>query len=259
MSTFRTQAKPEASHVSVAAWMGIVSTVVTVLLTTANAYWSRQIAATDQRLRDKAAELEEKKLDLQVREFGLSEGKERMARYTFVQSLFPSLLNDKDPGHRTLSINLINLALTPNEAERLFDGLKASSDKRAQQVGAEGSDLVALTELVAKVNAAARDLRVGAVEQLIKAHGSNPEAIRQALDLLEPPRLASLSPSGRINVLVFLKSTDRTAWTADQAARFGKAAAIIRQRHVDGVAEIGEQTQEALAAVEAHLKAMSLK
>lgn len=51
---------------------------MTLSLTVLNAYWSREINATDQRLKVKAAELEEKRLELERQNFSLTEGKERL-------------------------------------------------------------------------------------------------------------------------------------------------------------------------------------
>ena len=151
----------------------------------------------------KAAELEEKKLELDRQNFSLSEGKERIARYAFVQNLFSSVLNEKDPGQRTLAVSLINLALTETEATKLFAGLQTSSDKHAQEVGNIGSELLGITNLVMQLDAAARESRVGAVGALIKTYRSDSRAVEQALSLIESPKLEKLSASGRINVLVF--------------------------------------------------------
>lgn len=234
-------------------WLGIVSTVLTLGLTVLNAYWSREINATDQRLKLKAAELEDKKLELERQNFSLTEGKERMARYAFVQSLFGSVLNEKDAGQRTLAVNLVNLALTDSEAAKLFAGLQTSSDKRAQEVGNIGSDLIGITNLVMQVDAAARESRIGAVDTLIKTYRADSRAVDQAISLLEPPKLEGLSASGRVNVLVFLRNTDRSAWTPVLLSRADQAIVAIRTRHESKGTEIGSQTLDGLDQLASHL------
>ena len=245
--------EPASRATTITIWLGVVSTVLTLSLTALNAYWSREISATDQRLKLRAAELEEKKLDLEKQNVLLTEGKERMSRYAFVQGLFGGILNAKDNGERTLAINLINLALTEAEAAKLFAGLQTSSDKRAQEVGNIGSELVGITNLVVQIDAAAKESRTGAVETLIKTYRADSRAVDQAVSLLEPPKLERLSASGRVNVLVFLRNTDRTAWTPALLSRIEKAIANIRARHESKVAEIGEQTKDALNKLERHL------
>lgn len=235
------------------AWLGVLSALLTLGLTGLNAYWAQEVGKTDQRLKLKAAELEEKRLELERQNFSLTEGKERMARYAFVQGLFSQVLNETDPSQRTLAINLINLALSETEARKLFSGLQTSPDKRAQEVGNIGADLVAISSLVLQIDAAAKQSRIGAVDTLIKSHKGDARAVDQVLLLLEPPRLDELSPSGRINVLVFLQSTDRSAWTPALLRRADAAIAAIRTRHQSGVAEIGSQTAELLTKLEKHL------
>jgi hypothetical protein len=245
---------PPASRArTLTVWLGVVSTVLTLSLTALNAYWSREINATDQRLKVKATELEEKKLELERQNFSLTEGKERMARYAFVQGLFGFVLNEKDVGQRTLAVNLINLALTEAEATKLFTGLQTSSDKRAQEVGNIGNDLVGITNLVMQIDAAAKESRIGAVDTLIKTYRADSRAVDQALSLLESPKLEKLSASGRVNVLVFLRNTERSAWTPELLSRADRALAGIRARHESKVSEIGEQTKEVLNQLTTHL------
>ncbi|MGC4079735.1 MAG: hypothetical protein QM702_22360 [Rubrivivax sp.] len=234
-------------------WLGVISTVVTLGLTALNAYWSREISATDQRLKLKASELEEKKLELEKLNFSLTEGKERMNRYAFVQGLFAQVLNDKDMGQKTLAVNLINLALTADEAKTLFAGLQTSPDKQAREVGNLGADLVGVINLVTQIDAATKESRIGAVDTLIKNYRADARAVDQVLRLLEPPKLNSLSASGRVNVLVFLRNTERAAWSPELLARADRAIALIRARHESKEAEIGEQTKDGLDQLARHL------
>jgi hypothetical protein len=247
----KSQSAGAASTITI--WLGVISTVVTLVLTGLNAYWSLEINATDQRLKVKAAELEEKKLELERLNFSLTEGKERMARYSFVQGLFSQVLNDKDIGQKTLAVNLINLALTETEATKLFTGLQTSTDKQAREVGNIGTDLVGITNLVMQIDAVAKESRVGAVDTLIKNYSADSRAVELAVGLLETPKLDRLSASGRINVLVFLRNTDRAAWTPELLSRADRAIASIQARHESKVAEVGEQTRDGLNQLTAHL------
>jgi hypothetical protein len=226
-------------------WLALVSALLTVVLTGLNAYWSREINRVDADLRVREAELKREQL-------ALDEGKERMARYAFVHSLFDGVLN-QNPAQKTLTINLVNLALTTDEAQKLFTGLEASNDAAARDVGTLGSDVVALTSLISRMNDAARESRVGAVDDLIRNHGASGAAVQQALGMLEPPRLDGLTAAGRINVLVFLRNTQATAWTAQDVARARQAIAEIRRRAKESGIAIGGQTDEALTRLSAHI------
>ena len=95
------------------------------------------------------------------------------------------------------------------------------------------------------MNSAVKETRLGAVENLIQNYRANPAAVEQALLLLEPSKIETLSASGRINVLVFLRNTDKIAWTPQNITRAENALAQIRARANQGVA-IGNQTEEAL-------------
>lgn len=231
---------------TVTIWLGIFSTALTLGLTGLNAYWSKGINETDQRLKARAAELEEKKLDLERQNVSLTEGKDRMARYAFVQGLFSNVLNEKDIGQKTLAINLINLALDEKEATRLFAGLQTSKDKAAREVGEIGTDLIDMTNLVIQMNAATKESRLGAVDKLIKSYRADPRAIDQALRQIEMPSVGQLSGSGRINVLVFLRNTDRAVWSADLISRARESIAGIKLGKIQMKAEVGQQTLDEL-------------
>lgn len=231
-------------------WLAILSAIVTITLTVLNAYWSREINRVDQDLKVREADLKEFQLKLDA-------GKEKLARYTFVHKLFDGVLN-QDQAQKTLTVNLISLALTENEAEQLFAGLQASDNPQARDVGTLGSDLVALQGLVAQMNDVVKKNRIGAVEKLISNHKANSMAIEQAVNLLEPPKLQELSASGRINVLVFLRNTDSSAWSPDLLKRAEDAITNIRDRSNRGIAKIGNQTEDALKKLSVHLSRLKV-
>jgi hypothetical protein len=225
-------------------WLAIVSATLTIALTALNAYWSQQVSKIDTEIKLKAADLERKRLELDA-------GKERLARYTFVQNLLSGVLT-QDPAQKNLTVNLITLALTEKEAQQLFAGLQASDNQATRNVGTLGSDVVAITSLVLQMNDAVKENRTGAVETLISNYRGNSAAIDQALSLLEPPKLDGLSASGRINILVFLRNTDKTAWTPQSISRAERSVDQIRSRADNGVA-IGPQTDDALKKLSEHL------
>lgn len=121
---------------------------------------------------------------------------------------------------------------------------------RPESVAAPSSG--AVSDLVAKMNDEVKETRLAAVDQLIKTAPSDPAAIDRAISMLEPPTLETLSPQGRINVMVFLHRTDRQAWTEESVRRTRAAIANIRSRASQGVA-IGDQTKTQLAKLEAFL------
>lgn len=221
-------------------WLATVSAVLTIGLTALNGYWSRQVSQVETEVKLRAADLERQRLELDA-------GKEQLSRYTFVQNLLTGVLT-QDQAQKTLTVNLINLALTEKEAQQLFAGLQASDNQETQIVGTLGSEVVATTainNLVQQMNSAVKETRLGAVENLIQNYRGNPAAVDQALLLIEPSKIESLSASGRINVLVFLRNTDKTAWTPQNILRAKNALAQIRDRSNQGIA-IGTQTEEAL-------------
>ena len=120
---------------------------------------------------------------------------------------------------------------------------------------AEGSQDGWLQELLPALGAGSAPTRTAALEQLIKTYAASPAAVNAAVWQLEPPRLEALSAAGRINVLTFLRNTQRGAWTPQLITRAERAVVAIRGRAALGV-QIGPQTDEALNRLSAHLAAM---
>lgn len=108
-------------------WIGIAGSFVTIILTVWNTHTKTQIDKREEDL--KALEIK-----LMERTTGIEESKERVDRYKWVLSLFPSL-NGIDEKERNFTLNLARLALTKEEAEQLFAGLQASSDTALRSLG----------------------------------------------------------------------------------------------------------------------------
>lgn len=118
----------------ITALIGVVSSVITIVLTVFNTYTKSQIDATDQQLKIREQELEAK---FKERTANIEESKEKTSRYTFVKTLFQDL-ESNDSKKQALTINLIRLTLTDGEAERLFTGFTNSQNQTLQKVGNDG-------------------------------------------------------------------------------------------------------------------------
>ncbi|OPY64338.1 MAG: hypothetical protein A4E63_03567 [Syntrophorhabdus sp. PtaU1.Bin050] len=114
------------------AWIGVVSSIVTIGLTIYNAALNTRIQQTELQLKQVESEIRKKSQELEER-------KERTARYEFVNKLLPDILKN-EKAQVILTTNLISLALTEEEARKLFDGFQLSQDKNVQEVGKIGSE-----------------------------------------------------------------------------------------------------------------------
>jgi CheY-like chemotaxis protein len=127
----------------ISAWIGIISAITTVTFTSLTAYWSDKTRTVETRLNEREVELKELQTEWERRfkgeQIALEGNKERMARYAFVHTLFQGLLNEKDETQKTLTVNLINLALGKEEATALFVGLQSADDKQARELGMLGT------------------------------------------------------------------------------------------------------------------------
>jgi len=114
------------------AWTAVLSSIITVGLTVYNATLNTKIQQAKVDLTRVQTEINQKYAELEVR-------KERTSRYEFVNKLLPDVLK-KDRSQVTLTTNLISLALTEEEARKLFDGFQISQDINVQEVGKIGHE-----------------------------------------------------------------------------------------------------------------------
>ena len=114
------------------AWIAVISSIVTIGLTVYNTTLNTKIQKTELQLRQIETEIKRQSQELEVR-------RERTSRYEFVNKLLPDVLK-KDKAQVTLTTNLITLALTEEEAKKLFDGFQSSRDKDIQEVGRIGTE-----------------------------------------------------------------------------------------------------------------------
>lgn len=127
-----------SSRGGIIAWVGIASSVLTVTLTMFNAYTKNHIDAAELQLKES-----QQRLDAQLKERSTSveESKERTRRYEFVHTLLPDLLAKEAPKNE-LTINLIRLALTDEEATKLFTGFSQSASEELQSAGSTAITII---------------------------------------------------------------------------------------------------------------------
>lgn len=155
---------------------------------------------------------------------------------------------------------LLEIAETKDKDGSLITKVEKNLKERNEQVAnivasAESRNLeVQMQNLVWQMNSNVKPTRLAAVAELIEDYNSNKLAISSALDLLMMPQLETLSPSGRINVLVFLRNTNPSAWSEDLKDGAFSAISLIRKRGAENKASIGPQTEDALRKLEKFLR-----
>lgn len=145
------------------------------------------------------------------------------------------------------NLQSLDQAILEKSAERdaLIESAKLSTDtpNRSNEVA----------ELVSGMNSEQRSVRLLSVNKLIEKHRANAVAVNLSLNSLTPPLLDDLSPSGRINVMVFLRNTASTAWTLEDVHRGRESVQLMRERHDQGIGEIGPQTEDIIQSFTAFL------
>ncbi len=236
----QTTDKSMASRLSV--WIGVIASLVTVILTLVNGYTKIQI--------------DQKKTELDSRAQLVEESKERVSRYIFVHDLYPDILG-KEIGKKTLSINLVRLALSPEEANTLFSGFQTSSSEELQSAGQIGISAMRdqeLAKLVSEMDDYKATTRISAVQTLVQEYKASPTAVSLVLRLFDQTVIDTLSADGRVNAFVFLKETDPAAWGPEQIRTADDVVARIHQRDITSQARIGKRTQEVLDEFRTHLQ-----
>jgi len=177
----------------------------------------------------------------------------QLERDKLESSLILKAVESSEPNQRVAALKFLAKAGLITDQSRKIEKLTADEVPQIQnRLPQNAGDASSLTDLIMQMNAAGKDTRIAAVEQLIKTYGTNSAAVELALELLEPPKLDSLSPSGRINVLVFLRNTNEVSWSPESIQRAEKAIGNIRAGAASGT-EIGNQTGEALSKLSAFL------
>lgn len=226
------------------AWIGVLSALVTVALTIGNLWTKTKIDQTETSLKAVEARLHE-------RAENVEESKERVARYTWVRSLF-SDLDSSDPRTKNRTLALIRLALNKDEAEQLFGTLAVSSDQNLQQAGQKAlANLQSevRNQLVLKLESDDAEVRKGATQELIDKYHASPSTISSVLSMFDDSSFSDLSPSAVIDAFVYLSRTDPTAWNKDQLKLARAAIKKVEDRGAKS------QTQDAIHVLDTNLKA----
>ena len=114
----------------IGAWIGLISTSITILLTVLNYQLNSRLQEAEAALKNAEASLTIVKTELEV-------SREKTERYEFVNKLLPDLLVE-DSTRVILTSNLITLVMSEEEAKKLFAGLSSSKDQKAQAAGRTG-------------------------------------------------------------------------------------------------------------------------
>lgn len=117
--------------------VGVMSSILTIVLTLFNTYTTAKIDAADLSLKQQTSEFEMK---LKERSADLEQSRDKITRYTFVHTLFPDLSGDAHK--QELTVNLIRLSLADDEAAKLFAGLSGSHDKSVRYAGSAGITII---------------------------------------------------------------------------------------------------------------------
>ena len=110
-----------------------------------------------------------------------------------------------------------------------------------------------LAILLKQLNSHSERERRGTTNVLKDEYSSDPQAVEQALALLDESKVGELSPQGLINVLFFLNNTDDSAWTAESARKAEAAVAAIEKR------PLGSQATEAVGKFKSRAAALKAK
>ncbi len=107
----------------IAAFLGIMSTLIGVIVSVSSWRVKTSLDRIDSQLKARSTAIEE--------------SKERVARYTWVRSLFADL-TDSDPQKRAFALSVIQLVLSDDEAKKLFAALNTSKDENLREAGQAG-------------------------------------------------------------------------------------------------------------------------
>jgi hypothetical protein len=225
-----------------AGWIGVISSVVTIFLTVWNVHIQTGINKSEQ-------DIKARETDIHNRAENLQEATAKIARFTWVHTLFPEL---KSPNaqDRTLTLALIRLSLDPADAQTLFAGLAQSNDKDLKDAGQKGLQNLErepFDDLIQRITGEQASDRKAALNRLVQDFKGSPATIDAVLRLFDDDNAARLSAPGAINALYYLANSDVTVWTPDQISRTRAALVRLRQRFP------GPDTQKHITSVEGFL------
>lgn len=231
-------------------WIALVGSIVTIVLTILTIVLTIYNNNTKTKIDEAEARLKNTQAEVAAKETVREDKKEKVARYTWIRSLLPDLIDEKDEKKRNFTISLVKQLLEKNEAEDLFTSLQASSTKELQAVGKTGLNVIQneqaleLAQRISQINADTMEVRKKA---LLLSNYKSSEAIDIVARLYEEQRIDKLSPSGIINGLVFLAATDPRVWSTEQLLTVEKIPQRLATKNV------GPEARSAIDALIAHL------
>lgn len=155
---------------------------------------------------------------------------------------------------------LLALATDRDVSPEQFEKIKrdaAERETKAESIAVAAkkrNEEAEIQNLVWQMNSDVKATRLAAVEQLINNYRNSKSAISASIDLVTMPQIESLSASGRINILVFLRNTDPSGWDDKLKSKAEFAIDEIRERAESGKAFIGPQTDEAINRFVKHIE-----
>lgn len=117
-------------------WLNLSNDHLKARLDEAALQLKKQEQEFDQRLRDRASALEE--------------SRERVARYDFVSRTLSTVDPTEDGYKLTLAVNIVRLALSPEEQTGLFANLELASDSKTREVGKVGREMIRQSRVTSK-------------------------------------------------------------------------------------------------------------
>jgi hypothetical protein len=242
-----------------AGWAGVIGALVSAAV----AVWATKIDQENSlqkvRFDELSQELEEQRLEIESQRFFLQKQREDLERYDYIrENLYDDLIST-DTQKQKFAINLVQLVLTHEEYQSLFNGLALSQDQNVKDLAETALNLQQqrvqqdLQEKVQNINSPVKSTRLQATDILKNQYADNTEVIQLVLDLFDPASIDALSAAGRINALFYLNNTDLTAWTPELVAQAESVIELLEQRHQAGIAIIGTQTRQYLEEFKRHL------
>ena len=223
-----------------------------------------------------ASSLKEKEAALEAREKVVSAKEEesklkdknkelekRANELTTLISQYTAQMSQLENEMLSANAELLSLAGEKNLGETKIAELEksiADRTKKAQSIVASAktrSAEIELQNLVRQMNSHSKPERLEAVAKLIESYNADKTATELSIEMLTMPQLESLSASGRINVLVFLRNTKPQAWSQDLLNSAEASIDEIKLRAEVGKTYIGPQTEDALKKLELHLRQVS--
>lgn len=159
----------------------------------------------------------------------------------FVAGILWVVYPSNDRGYKTNNVNASPTA-TPRTAASATPPPAGNDNQTPPANVSPNPDRVRrLGLLLTQINSRDERERRRVTSILKDEYGSDPQAVEQALAMLDESRLGELSPQGLINVIFFLNNTQDDAWT------FGSAERALKTVDAIGKRPVGKQASEELS------------